>query len=299
MLVVSPTMPMTVDEATNCLNAIEAKTNDLKELVYDLWSRKGYEALGYTSFNECVTARFGASKASTYYRLKDFANFERNVLPSGESIKSASVREFTKLKDDGDKFEAWEKAKMLAQSEGKDAITQSHAKRAVALVQQAKQVEGSSFHVVTSMFTSGELSQQEAQRFTELLSKASPTEQGYIQELMARFDLRNSQLVEPIIAMMKRKGTERESLVLPEVERGFLGGVALKNANITDLKRANEEARLEHLAKLREEERASNPSVEPVIVTVWLGDAKRTLNELRKALGEGGISQLRDALLSE
>lgn len=299
MLVISPTAPMTADEANACLVAIEAKTNDLKELVYDLWSRKGYEALGYSSFNDCITARFGASKASTYYRLKDFANFERNVLPDGESVKSASVREFAKLKDNGQKFEAWQKAKELAQSEGKDAITQSHARRAVAIVSKAGEIAESPFQVVAHMLATGELAQQEAQAFTELLRNASPAEQGYIQELMATFDLKNSQLVMPILGMMRRKGTDRESKVLPEIERGYLGGVALKDANITDLKRASEEARLQHLAEVREAERASNPTVEPVIVTVWVGDAKRTLKELRQALGEVGISQLRDALLSE
>ena len=289
--------PMDEAEARLCVDSIRAKTDDLKELVYALWSRDGWRALGYDSFHACCMREFGERHASTYYRLKDVANFEKNVSPNGENVVHSHAREFAKLKDNERQFKAFETAKQLAETEGANRMTAEHARRAVGIVLDEDYVSQKPHKVVTHMMTIGELSPMVAKRFCALLDKLSPTEQGVMQELMGTHGLNNPDLVMPIIGMMRREGTDHESLVLPEIKMGYLGGVALAKANMTDLKRASEEARLLHLAdaeEKRRQEAIARGEKLPVChtVTVWEGNPEKTVASLTRVLGEDGIDQL-------
>jgi hypothetical protein len=63
-------------DARSLLERIRAHINDARTLVLELYERKGWLALGYNSWRECVVAEFDQSK-SHLYRLLDAARAER------------------------------------------------------------------------------------------------------------------------------------------------------------------------------------------------------------------------------
>ena len=47
--------PMVYKEARECVDNINANMNDVRHLVYDLYTREGWSALGHKTWRECVT----------------------------------------------------------------------------------------------------------------------------------------------------------------------------------------------------------------------------------------------------
>lgn len=296
------TSDMSITEAEACVSAIHAKTAELKSLVYDLWSRRGWLVLGYSSFHACVTDRFGERNASTYYRLKDVANFERNVLPNGETVRHSHVREFAKLNDHDKQFEAFQTAKNIAIAQGDRVITAQHAQQAVQIVLARQAVIESSHRVVSQMMLSGELSPIAAVKFVRALDALPPSHQIEVQSLMATHGLANPDLLPAIVDMLQRDGKPNASLVLPEIRMGYLGGKPLAHASLTDLQNANHEARLQHIADADEQKRQQaiergEPLPEPVIVTVWKNDSQKTMLALYNALGDVAFNRLFQTML--
>ena len=70
--------PMVYKEARECVDNINANMNDVRHLVYDLYTREGWTALGHKTWRECVTAEFKQSQSYLYYQL-EAAQIERNI----------------------------------------------------------------------------------------------------------------------------------------------------------------------------------------------------------------------------
>lgn len=93
---------------------ISADMDGVREAVLDLHERRGWEALGYESWRECVTAEFPQSE-SYLYRELTAARVERNLSPMGEiHINERCARVLAKLKDPKEQVLAYTEACELA-----------------------------------------------------------------------------------------------------------------------------------------------------------------------------------------
>lgn len=69
---------MTADEARECVVAINTHMNSARAELLKLYEGRGWVALGYASWRECVTSEFSASQA-TLYRQLEAAEIERRI----------------------------------------------------------------------------------------------------------------------------------------------------------------------------------------------------------------------------
>lgn len=74
---------MTADEARSCVHSINENLNNARVLLLDLYDRKGWAALGYANWRDCVEAEFQQSK-SYLYRQLEAGRIEREISPIGE-----------------------------------------------------------------------------------------------------------------------------------------------------------------------------------------------------------------------
>jgi hypothetical protein len=118
--------PMTKDEARSCVVAIRSNLESLGAMLLDLERRRGWEALGYSSFRECAIAEFGKSQGYVY-KLLHAAEVDENlaaneIYPMDKSeialIPTSHKEELHKLPFD-QQAEALQKADALAIAEGK------------------------------------------------------------------------------------------------------------------------------------------------------------------------------------
>ena len=104
--------------------------------------------------------------------------------------------------------------------------------------------------------------------------------------------------------MIARKGSENESLVLQWIEEtGDVFDVALKDATMSDLKKAKNEARRVRIAEAKAAERAELeaaglPVVEEILCTIYKGDPVKTQQILKRLLGDD-YDELRDVFVNE
>jgi hypothetical protein len=90
--------PMIYKEARECVDQINANMTNIRALVLDLHDRKGWEALGYVNWRECVTKEFQSSQAYLYRQL-EAAQTEKVISPMGEKeIPERQLRPLTKLR---------------------------------------------------------------------------------------------------------------------------------------------------------------------------------------------------------
>lgn len=122
---------MTYKEAKACVDGINSNMNNIRSLVLELYERKGWDALGYESWRECVVKEFQQSQAYLYYQL-EAAQTERAISTIVEMpgrIPESQLRPLTRLKDDPEKQrEAFQRAVETA-PEGK--VTAAHVQKVV------------------------------------------------------------------------------------------------------------------------------------------------------------------------
>lgn len=118
--------PMTAEEAQECVTAIKSNLESLGAMILDLERRRGWEALGYSSFRECAMAEFGKSQGYVY-KLLHAASVDENLatdkiypLDKSEiaSIPTSHKEELHKLLPD-QQAAALKQADAIAQAEGK------------------------------------------------------------------------------------------------------------------------------------------------------------------------------------
>ena len=61
--------PMTKDEARQCVDAINNHLSEARELIYDLYTRDGWKALGYRNWTDCVENEFPMSSRNVWREL--------------------------------------------------------------------------------------------------------------------------------------------------------------------------------------------------------------------------------------
>lgn len=118
--------PMSAQEARECVATIKHNLESLGAMLLDLDRRRGWEALGYTSFRECAVTEFGKSQGYVY-KLLHAAEVDENlaaseVYPLDKSeiglIPTSHKEELHKLPND-QQAAALKKADALAQMESK------------------------------------------------------------------------------------------------------------------------------------------------------------------------------------
>lgn len=70
--------PMSAMEARECINAIKGNLESLRLMLLELHRRRGWEALEYTSWEDCAKAEFGKSR-SYVFQLVAAAEVEENL----------------------------------------------------------------------------------------------------------------------------------------------------------------------------------------------------------------------------
>lgn len=126
--------PMTPEEARECTEAIKRDLESLRLKLLSMERRRGWEALGYSSWREWAAAEIGKSERRVY-EILEAAKVEENLtfcgIPQNEIPTTISqLNELAKLPQE-QQPEALQKAQEIAQAEGK--------KRNAAHVAQAVQ----------------------------------------------------------------------------------------------------------------------------------------------------------------
>lgn len=103
-------LPMTGDEARQIVDRIKGHLNEARRLIYDLYQREGWRAMGYGSWRECVVAEFEQGENMLYRQLQaaevEFILFD-NCQKVGE-IPEGQLRPLAPLRNDPDAVrEAW------------------------------------------------------------------------------------------------------------------------------------------------------------------------------------------------
>jgi hypothetical protein len=124
--------PMLYDEARACADKIKANLKKIRQLVVDLHDRKGWAALGYGSWTECVQKEFKQSERYIFYQYKA-AEIEMNVsdctMVQLGAIPERQLRPLAKLRDNPEQQRAaWQQAVATA-PDGK--VTAAHVNKVV------------------------------------------------------------------------------------------------------------------------------------------------------------------------
>jgi hypothetical protein len=188
---------------------------------------------------------------------------------------------------------AYQKAEVMAAAQGKAEPTAQIVEEAVQTVIIEEEVEESPYGVVRQMFAEGSLSAPIAQEITAHLNRiGNELAQTYVQNLMANHRLSSPEL---ILAIGLRYKSERSngklSKVLDEIDRtkGYLAGTYLSKANMTDWKRACEQAQDEYKSEADAAKRQAALLAGEVIpvefaLTLWIDSPAKSARELIKRL---------------
>lgn len=296
--------PLSAQEARRLVDEIHADVNALGEKLLRLKDGRGWKALGYESWRDCVASEFKQSESQLYrLLLAEQVNQQLQKVDAGlPKLKERVVRELNRLNSPEEKAEAYREAQSLAKTQGK---SEPSARDVAAVVEKkviSKQVLATPYAVVSLMMVQGEITPQVGKSLTEELDKIRPRANVVpLMELMARYGLNCLDLVLPIAAMIAREGTDRPSSILPEIRRGYLNGVPLKQATMESLEGAREEARNQHIAEDIEIQRqkdklAGKVVAEPKVVTIWKHDPVKTFKVLRQELSVRDLIFLQDLI---
>lgn len=132
---------MSATEARECINAIKGNLESLRLMLLELHRRRGWEALGYSSWEDCAKAEFGKSR-SYVFQLVAAAEVEANLTSVKEkstivdldNIPVSHLTELSKLPPE-QQPEALLKAEQIAQGKGKKRNA-THIAQAVQEINQ-------------------------------------------------------------------------------------------------------------------------------------------------------------------
>ncbi len=306
--------PLTETEARALVTDIRADIAEIGRIeqsarakLLRLKNTDGWRVLGYANFRAMAQAEFGISWQHAYRLIgaEELQNELLLIAPDDTTIIIPEVhaRELKTLPDAAARLEAYQRAKDLAMSEGGTSVELRHTQAAVKTVQAA--ASANKYAVVWQMERRGEISADTATAMTAAVDKLKPRQRGQIMALMAKYGLTCADLIADIGNMLYREEKGDTSYVLETLlATGCLGNVPLKFATMTDLKNANAEAQAQHMAEAAEAKRqadidAGKPIIEQVVVTVYRGDAVKTLASLKQVLSEGDLMWLRDLMMGE
>lgn len=129
-------LDMTRDEARLCIDTIHTHIRHARALVLELYERKGWQSLGYTSWRDCVAAEFQHSQTHMYRQLA--AAFVEQIVapdsPIGE-IPESHLRPLAGLTA-GEVRLIWDVMKDTS-PDGK--VTGAHAKSVASVLKEINQ----------------------------------------------------------------------------------------------------------------------------------------------------------------
>lgn len=250
-------IPMTEAEARACVTDIREhmrvsdEQHQLARLkAHDLWQRKGWEALGYSSFLKCAQAEFGASFQHVY-RLKDAVEVENglaSVSPTGEKfmLPETHARKLKSLPTAESRYEALKTAEQMASSEGSDTVAQRHVDKAVEITAKKLRVFASRYAPLSQMVTTGHLSVEAAEDIAVRIDRLKPQARGYVLQQLVKAGGIRGDVLTFIGEQYQRTDDAAAVLVVQTLNAtGCLGGTLLKDANMTDARLELYEARKE------------------------------------------------------
>ena len=101
---------MTDEEARAAVDAIKAHVRQARALLLDLYEREGWRALGYGTWEECVTSEFGRSRSYMYRQLAA-AKLELEVGSEVGNHPESHLRAISETLDEDDQMqEAYSRA---------------------------------------------------------------------------------------------------------------------------------------------------------------------------------------------
>jgi len=129
---------MTAQEARECIDQINDNLKDTRDLLLELYERKGWSVLGYDSWRSCVTGEFKEKERYLYYQLAA-AKTEQNLctlVQKDEEIPETHLRPLASLPADQQR-EVYQKAVETA-PEGK--VTAKHIEETVREMTEENEV---------------------------------------------------------------------------------------------------------------------------------------------------------------
>jgi hypothetical protein len=149
--------PMTPEEARECTEAIKRDLESLRLKLLEMERRRGWDALGYSSWREWATAEIGKSERRVY-EILEAAKVEENLtfcgIPQNEIPTTISqLNELAKLPQE-QQPEALQKAQEIAQAEGKKRNAAHVAQAVQELKPSKKQKETKTQPTVADSVTS-------------------------------------------------------------------------------------------------------------------------------------------------
>jgi hypothetical protein len=127
---------MTREQAADCVRQINENIANTRQLLWDLYSRRGWKALGYSSWEACVISEFDQSR-SYLHRILKAAKIERELSPRGDIgvIPEKHLRSLSAL-NPGHWKSTWDLANKTAPN-GK--LTTAHVEATVKQVMESLQ----------------------------------------------------------------------------------------------------------------------------------------------------------------
>lgn len=285
---------MSAEEARRSIDRINGHIDQLYRAVLDFYERRGWEALGYTSFRACAQTEFSMSWQHLY-RLLDAGRVERNLfLPGEKTLPEKHARELKRLKDPVHQREAYLRADERAAASGRDEPTTADVAWAVRSVEKEsgaydrKAVIASGYTELTERMVLGELTEEQAR----ILATALDGCEKPVQIAMLRWQASDRAFIEEMNRLFKAgRETYHEVAASGLLQFGAEAeAIPVKKAAYRDLRRLLDEKHREH--KLAAVERKS------VIANLFPGDPERTFKTLRRELSVADLIRLQ-ALITE
>jgi hypothetical protein len=181
-----------------------------------------------------------------------------------------------------------------------------HIHQAAKVIGAEEAVEASGQPLIQNMVNTGEITPVVGQAMVQQIEDLPPPLQSGVMQVIAECGgLGDARLIKPLADMLAREGTEKPSRTLQTLRTTkTLAGTPLPKATITDLQQAKAESQSDAItdsenARRRAAAAQGKIMPEPVVLTIYKYDPKRTLRELKKALGGSEYKRLRDAILGE
>lgn len=299
--------PLTREEAEFHTAQAKYHVDKLREHIYVIHERRGWETLDYPSFEAWAETEL---QQGYKWALKLKKAFEIQMeleagSPQGETdgkpahLPTKHAEQLGKLPDAPSRKAAYKTAMNLAEAEDGTVATR-HVKKAVDNKLNEKTVRDSEYKIVQHMMDSGDISVTIAAKMVAHLDKLNPQRKSFVFGIMASHGLTSA----PLIPRLAQLADRPESKMLPEVRTGYLNGKPLAEANLTDWEAAAEEARREHLAE-KQSEAEQVQQIEARVVTVYrtrspqadaVATAQRTLTALKRELTDRDIEALKGLL---
>lgn len=305
---------MTVDEARKALTAIAeaaqtAQTRvaeagrslrELRALILDFYRRRGYLALGYTSFAQFAESELRGS-LKLAYQLKDCAEVELALISAGVDLDPDTparwLRTLIPLKSDrASLVSAYYHALTLAEN-ARQPLSKRHFELAVQSLQFQRRLRDSHPDAgsVVRLMSEGKLAPQSAERILDEIDKLAPPHRALVVSLIDQHGISDPDLIAPLADVLAKADSRTKDEILAT---RTIRGVPIESATARDLEGALADSARLYIEE-REQAALAKNGVVPIVVTIYKGDAQKTRRALERELGAALFAAYLDEWLSE